>query len=245
MKGKKRMTEFEESNWSDRDFSNKYLDDVDIFIPERKKLIEILESFYHHFMDGKSPLMMLDLGCGDGILTYRLKNIDQRISATLIDGSGEMLKKARERLAGFKNINIIKASFQDLIDRKVKFPENDFTVSSLAIHHLDLAEKKSLYTLIYSGLKSAGYFINIDVVLPPSKELDGWYHQMWENQIIKTQKELGKEESYEYIVKLYQENPENKPDTLNTQLKALTDIGFKEVDCYYKNGIYTVFGGQK
>jgi tRNA (cmo5U34)-methyltransferase len=32
---------------------------------------------------------------------------------------------------------------------------------------------------------------------------------------------------------------------LNTQLEALQSVGFKDVDCYYKYGIFAIFGGKK
>ena len=37
----------------------------------------------------------------------------------------------------------------------------------------------------------------------------------------------------------------NKPDTLETQIESLKKTGFIDVDCYYKNNIFTVFGGMK
>jgi tRNA (cmo5U34)-methyltransferase len=43
----------------------------------------------------------------------------------------------------------------------------------------------------------------------------------------------------------YKANSDNVPDTLRVQLEALEKIGFRQVDCYYKFGIYVMFGGQK
>jgi len=37
----------------------------------------------------------------------------------------------------------------------------------------------------------------------------------------------------------------NKPDTLSNQLTALEEAGFLDVDCYFKNGIFAVFGGKR
>ena len=45
--------------------------------------------------------------------------------------------------------------------------------------------------------------------------------------------------------KKYKDNPDNIPDTLQDQLAALEDIGFTEVDCFYKSGIFTAFGGRR
>ncbi len=40
-------------------------------------------------------------------------------------------------------------------------------------------------------------------------------------------------------------NPDNIPDTLESQLEALKDIGFNNVDCFYKYGIFALFGGSR
>jgi tRNA (cmo5U34)-methyltransferase len=37
----------------------------------------------------------------------------------------------------------------------------------------------------------------------------------------------------------------NKPDTLKNQMDTLREIGFKDVDCFYKYGIFSMFGGRK
>ena len=47
------------------------------------------------------------------------------------------------------------------------------------------------------------------------------------------------------IIKRYKDLRENKPDTLESQLKTLKEIGFSEVDCFYKYGIFSVYGGKR
>lgn len=43
----------------------------------------------------------------------------------------------------------------------------------------------------------------------------------------------------------YKDNKDNKPDTLDNQINALKEVGFKEVDCFYKYGVFTMYGGKK
>ena len=239
------MTEFEKSHWAQKDFSNQYLEDSDIYIVERRRLFEILKSFYRYFFANKKNNKILDLGCGDGILTRELLKIDESISATLVDGSQEMLSKAKEKLSGVEGINYVRASFQELLRKDVALPNFDFVVSSFAIHHLNLKEKKLLFKYIYSRLNSGGYFVNIDVVFSPTENLEGWYLLLWKEHIKEVQTRLKLEGNYEDIVERYRSNKDNQPDTLTVQLKALKSAGFKEVDCFYKYGIFTIFGGKK
>ncbi len=51
--------------------------------------------------------------------------------------------------------------------------------------------------------------------------------------------------TFKGIVRQYKDAEENKPDTLKDQLDALRTIGFKDVDCYYQYGIFTMFGGRR
>ena len=240
------MTEFNKSQWAKPKFTQEYRDSADVYIVERRRLLEILRSFYRHFIGNKSNNNVLDLGCGDGIVIQELLKIDNSIAATLIDGSEDMLNKAKDRLKDSENIRFIKASFQEILNKQISLQRYDFIVSSLAIHHLTMKEKKALFRTIYSHLNDGGYFLNIDVILAPSDALEQWYLSLWREWIAERKTILGIEgNSYDDIIQRYKDNKDNKPDTLDKQLKALKSVGFKDVDCYYKYGIFTMYGGRK
>lgn len=240
------MTEFNKSKWAKAEFSQEYIENSDIYIVERRRLLEILRSFYNHFINNKPKINILDLGCGDGIITHELLKVNNSISTTLIDGSEDMLNKARKRLNGFNHTHFIKASFQEIIDKNLVQGNFDFIVSSLAIHHLTMDEKKALFRSIYSHLDTDGYFLNIDAVLAPTKALERWYLLLWKEWIDERKTFLKIEGNYfEEIIQRYKDLVENKPDTLDAQIGALKFIGFKDVDCFYKYGIFTMYGGKK
>jgi hypothetical protein len=44
------MTEFNKSQWAKPEFTQEYRDGADVYIVERKRLLEILKSFYKHFI---------------------------------------------------------------------------------------------------------------------------------------------------------------------------------------------------
>jgi len=240
------MKEFNKTNWSRPEFSQQYRDNADIYIVERRRMIEIMKSFYVYFISDNENISVLDLGCGDGILTRNLLEIDSSISATLIDPSGDMLSRAKELLRESENIHYIKASFQDLIKDSILQKSFNLIVSSLAIHHLTLEEKRSLFRIVYAHLHPGGYFMNIDVILAPAATLEEWYMKLWHEWMDERKAALGLEKDlFDDITKRYKALEENKPDTLEDQLNALKETGFKYVDCYYKYGVFAVFGGGK
>jgi len=71
--------------------------------------------FYRHFVKDGERKTTLDLGCGDGIVTAAIVEAGEPISVTLVDGSEDMLSRARERLAGLPDAKYIHANFQEIL----------------------------------------------------------------------------------------------------------------------------------
>lgn len=240
------MTEFDASRWADAEFAREFRDNAEVYLIERRRLLAILQSFCKYFLNDGRHKTMLDLGCGDGILTHEILKIDSSVSATLIDGSEDMLNNARERLKAFKHLHYIRASFQDILGNEIPGRKFDVIVSAFAIHHLTMDEKHSLFNKIYACLNPAGFFVNIDVVLSPADALEQWYLSLWREWIEERKLSLQIQGNYyDDIAGRYKDNTDNKPDTLNDQLNALKSIGFRDVDCFYKYGIFTMYGGKK
>jgi tRNA (cmo5U34)-methyltransferase len=210
-------------------------------------MFSIVSSLLSHCLQGKQNIKLLDLGCGDGILTEELLKTNNGLSVTLIDGGEGMIQKAKERLKGYQNTTFIKATFQELIDGTVNLGTYDFCVSSMAIHHLEMKEKASLFRHIASYLNPGSHFVDVDVVLPPSEELEQWYFSIWKDWLAHMMSRYNvKDEVPEDLIKRYKDPLSmNKPDTLGNQLRALELAGFMDVDCYFKNGVFVVFGGKK
>ncbi len=238
------MSDFSKSRWSDNSYSQEYREHADGYIPERRNLIGITKSLYRHFVRGNQPRRILDLGCGDGLMVEELLKMDDSVDATLVDGSHEMLQAAGIRLARFENVHRIQASFQDLLVQDPLPKAFSFVLSSLAIHHLAMTEKEAMFEYIYRHLDSGGFFLIIDVVLAPTDDLEQWNMVLW-REWIDTYIAGSQKEALLSVPRKYKENLDNTPDSLMMQLQALEKIGFRNVDCYYKYGVFAMFGGSK
>ena len=238
------MSDFDSSQWAESEFSQEYRKHAGDYLPDRFKLIEIVKSFFRHFIHEVDAPRVLDLGCGDGLVVHELMKSNERIKATLVDGFSEMLESAKKRLTDFDTVQFVQATFQDLLEDDRLQSNFDFIFSSFAIHHLEMEEKKALYRYIYQHLSTDGFFLNLDVVLAPYQDLEEWYLSLW-REWISTNVDSSKKPDLLPVPQQYKDNPDNFPDTLSSQMEALRTIGFKNVDCFYKYGIFTIFGGKK
>jgi len=238
------MAQFEQSQWAVSEFSRNFREEADIYLPFRRQFIAITKQFYNHFHTRKTTVTVLDLGCGDGLFIQELLQSHSPTRIVLVDGSADMLTAAAKRLGNHPNVIFKHASFQELLAND-PLPETfDFIYSSLAIHHLPFVEKKKLYGYIHAHLAEGGHFVHYDVVLPRSAALEKWYLSLW-RQWIAGHPDKVRREQLLGIPEQYKGNPDNLPDPLESQLEALRDIGFRDVDCYCKYGIFCLFGGCK
>jgi tRNA (cmo5U34)-methyltransferase len=112
---------------------------------------------------GVDAIRVLELGTGTGetALRVRAKHPDARWVG--IDSSEAMLARARERLPDAD------LRLQRLEDELPSGPF-DLVVSALALHHLDGAGKRELFSRVAGVLRPDGWFVLGDVVVPPAGE---------------------------------------------------------------------------
>lgn len=238
------MSDFSDSPWSDAGYSGEFIDNADIYVQERGKLLQLLGGYFSFFFGKRQRVRCLDLGAGDGVLSEAILRVRPTAEVTLLDGSQDMLLKADVRLGRYANVSYLHADFNALISGDTAPEPCDFIYSSFAIHHLDTASKRALYERIFTLLTPGGRFVNIETVKPESEGLHEWYFALWAQWIRMMQQRMQREGNLvEDVTRRYLDERVNKPDTLNMQIEMLREVGFTEVDCYYKNGIFAVFGG--
>jgi tRNA (cmo5U34)-methyltransferase len=220
---------------------------ADVILPDRGRITELVLRLFGYHLNGRQGLSILDLGCGDGIVTERIHAEYPHNVYHLLDGSPAMLEKARERL-GDGEFHYVQQSFAGYVDSLVEDQKYDGVFSINAIHHLGFTEKARLFAKLFRELKHGGLLLVSDPVLPRSKRSEVWQFQMWRDAINDALVAAGDESdigTQDGLPAEYKQKAENKPSGLFPQMRLLEDIGFRDVDCFYKHGIFAVFGGCK
>ncbi len=233
------------NNWleNNKEQIEYFLNFNDIILIGRKYHIDLLLKLIHYY-DKTENSNILDFGCGDGSISKIILTAFPDNRVDLLDGSVEMIQSLKENFKEH-NSDIFHMDFNQWMDQNIE-NKYDIIFSSMAIHHLDHYEKNRLFTKIHSALKYDGLFVNIDVVKPATKSIEDFHFMMWENSISEQTKQNADEfKKHENLPSVYKNKTENKPSTLNSQLNMLEKIGFEDVDCHHKDGIFAIYSGVK
>ncbi len=159
---------------------------------------------------------ILDLGTGDGRLLALVKIEHPEAQGVALDFSAVMLEKASERFAADPTIEIINHDLAAPLPTSLQESGGfDLIISSFAIHHLTHERKRALYLEVFDLLNPGGVFCNLEHVASPTQRL----HEKFLAAIGYTPEE---------------EDPSNILLDVETQLSWLRQIGFMDVDCYWK-----------
>jgi tRNA (cmo5U34)-methyltransferase len=240
------MTRDRSNTWlAGADQAKTYLSSADVVIVERERTVRLLGDIVgYHFGSGRA-LQVLDLGGGDGIITEHLQRRYPGHSFTLLDGSAEMLEGARQRLAG-RAVTFIQQTFEEYCEAPPADQTYDLVLSANALHHLDLLAKSLVFAKLFRELRFGGAFLIADVVKPASERSERWQFAMWEDWMNERLAKIGGEVGvHDGLPEAAKAKPENKPSGLIEQLELLERVGFRDVDCFYKYGVFALFGGTK
>jgi len=169
----------------------------------------------------------------------------------LADFSEPMLEQAREQLKdyadqlAFENLDYGDPAWVNRMQAEAPF---DAIVSGYSIHHQPDARKRPIYEEIFSLLKPGGWFINIEHIAAESQTSVDLFNKHIIDGRYAIEKANGGSKTREEISDIFMNRPDKDANILlsvNTQCDWLGEIGYEEVDCYFRVYELAVFGGRK
>src|SRR6476661_4822053 len=235
-----------QSGW-DEDDSQEFIDHGRYFVPEREEQIATVLHLIPEPGDG----LLVDLCCGEGLLSAGLVEPFPRARVLAMDLSPTILQKARATCAAYEDR--FETRPFDLADRSWRaFPEPVRAfVSSLAIHHLDGAGKRGLFQDLAAALAPGGALVIADLVLPVTPASHAVAAKAWDEAVRRRSLELaGSLRPYEIFRderwNLWADptpDPIDQPSPLFDQLRWLAEAGFAGVDVHWMKAGHAVYGG--
>lgn len=155
---------------------------------------------------------VLDLGSGDGRLLESVLRERPHAKGVALDFSPLMLDQLHTRFGPMSRAEIVHHNLEFPLPFLGTF---DAVVSSFAIHHLVHERKRQLYEEVWELLEPGGVFCNLEHVASASPYAHDRFLQA-----------MG--------ITAAEEDSSNKLLDVHTQLEWLREIGYEDVDCYWK-----------
>ena len=210
----------------------------------RKEQIEILLELLSVLKEDEHRI--LDLGCGDGVISELLLERFPKAYVVGLDSSSPMLEAARLRLSRFGGrFTLFNHDLRDTQQPLLEVGAFDAAIGVQSVHHLNSAEKKALFQWVSLSLRDGGLFLLADRIRLASAPLFAYQLRLWD----RLQKLAGAEpasDGYSYTDHLANcATRGDFPDGVEDQLRWMRAAGFGEVDEFYRHAERAVFGGLK
>jgi len=193
----------------------------------------------------------MDLGCGDGILGAAILGEFPSSQGVLVDFSEPMLGQAREQLKEYSGqLTFINFDYgdPDWVNRIQTESPFDAIVSGYSIHHQPDARKSPIYQEVFSLLKPGGWFINIEHIAAESQLAVDLFNKHIIDARYAIEQKNGGTKTRQEISDIFMNRPDKDANILlsvETQCDWLRQIGYEEVDCYFRIYELAVFGGRR
>ena len=237
--------------WSEAD-SALFIDEGAYFVPERELQIATICGLVPEHI-GQKPGHVVELCCGEGLLTRALLEAFPDIRMHAYDGSPRMLEATRA--TADPHAERLTTTHFDLEGedwRRFDWPLTA-VVSSLAIHHLDGAGKQKLYADMAAALAPGGALIVADLVAPAGPRAHAIAADAWDEAVRRRAQELdGNLAAFERFQEagwnFYRDSdpdPIDKPSPLYDQLRWLDEAGLTAVDVVWMKAGHAILCGYK
>ena len=190
-----------------------------------------------NMMNPSSNQKLIDVACGTGdIAKLFLNNVNKKSYVTCVDPNIGMIKKGKEKLKKFNNLNWVLASAE-----KLPMDINSFDFYTISFGLRNTKDLNKSLSEAYRVLKPGGRYLCLEFSKIENSGLDFIYKKY--SKVIPSIGKLivGENEPYEYLVKSI-ENFVNQDELIDLMKKN----GFQ--NCTYRNlsgGIVSIHSGWK
>jgi tRNA (cmo5U34)-methyltransferase len=233
--------------WQEEELAKHYLEGIRGGIPLAAEQLDVLLRIIHK----ASPKIerLLDLGCGDGILGRTIMAAHPESQCVFVDFSEHMIEEAKKKAKSDRSTFFVQDfGEQNWIHSLQKDAPFDLVLSGLAIHHQPDEKKRAIYRDIFDLLKPGGLFLHLEHVSSRSNWAKEVFEEYFVDSLWKHHQRQGGSKSRDAVAEEFRNNPghaSNILSPLNLQCQWLEEIGFVDVDCFFKLFEMTVFGGRK
>jgi len=236
------------SKWQTADLARTYLAGVRGAIPAAALQLEVIVKIACEWHP--QARRILALGCGDVILGRTLLAALPQAAVCFADFSEPMLAAARAKVGGDARAALVRVDYAEPGWQQTVAPHGPFdvVVSGFSIHHQPDERKRALYAEIYALLSPGGVFLNLEHVASPTRAIEGLHDSLFLDHLYRFHQANDPAVERDHLAQTYYARPdkaENILAPLELQCGWLREIGYQDVDSYFRLFELALFGGRK
>jgi tRNA (cmo5U34)-methyltransferase len=222
--------------------------DMELMHPNRSKMVQIAIEVLP--FPRTVALRAIDLGIGTGYFTEQFLNHFSNSRVLGIDGAQAMVELAKARLRSLASrVEFVIGDFRNLKQLAPEVGTADVVFSAYALHHLARSDKKNVLRIVVELLVPGGWFINADLIVADSVELESRLQELRVAGIVKRAEAADHRftdsaSTGRFLANL-EKNERDQPLTLSEDLAVLRSSGLKNVSAFWLEYRELVSGGQK
>jgi ubiquinone/menaquinone biosynthesis C-methylase UbiE len=237
-----------QTEWQTKSLAAAFLEGVRGALPGADLQMDVIRKIVQMWCP--EPRGILDLGCGDGAIGRMLMEAFPSARAVFVDFSEPMLDALRSRLDAPGRADVVLADFgsREWLDQIPGDCPLDVLVSGFAIHHQPDERKRQLYGEIYHLLEPSGVFLNMEHVASATPEVQSLFDEYFIDRLFSFHTENDPQKTRQEIAGSYYHRPDKAENILapvGKQCEWLSELGFSDVDCFFKCFELALFGGRK
>jgi tRNA (cmo5U34)-methyltransferase len=222
--------------------------DMELMHPNRSKMVQIALEVLP--LSNTAALRGIDLGIGTGYFAERFLNHFPNSRVLGIDGAQAMVDLAKARLQGLvSRVQFVVGDLRNLQELAPDAGTADVVFSAYALHHLNRGDKEKVLKQILQLLVPGGWFINADLIVADSPELESRLQELRVAGIVKradgSDNRFADSVSTRRFLADLEKNERDQPLTLTEDLALLRSYGLKNVSAFWLEYRELVSGGQK
>ena len=222
--------------------------DMELMHPNRSKMVQIAIEVLP--FSNTAALRAIDLGIGTGYFTEQFLNHFANSRVLGVDGAQAMVELAKERLKSLTSrVEFAIGDFRQLQQLVPDAAKVNVVFSAYALHHLSRPDKETALKHVVELLVPGGWFINADLIVADSPELESRLQELRVAGIVKRAE--GADHRFtdsastgRFLAEL-EKNERDQPLTLSEDLALLRSSGLKNVSAFWLEYRELVSGGQK
>ena len=182
---------------------------------------------------------LLDVGCGAGNFSLRLLERLPGMNAVLLDLSGPMLERAKQRV-GAATAGRVATLQGDIREIDLGAERFDVIVAASVLHHLRAdAEWEAVFAKFHRALRPGGSVWISDLVEHDAAPVEKIMQERYGEYLVGLKGDKYRDEVFGYVER------EDTPRSVLFQIEKLRAAGFADLEILHKNTCFASFGGVK